>query len=388
MSRKERIAARAQSLVDAGRFAGIEWQVTQGGAPFDAGKVGMSDPAGGVAMPDVPIYRIYSMTKPIVSAAAMMLFEEGRLRLTDPVADYIPGCASPTVLETDGTLRPARTPMTLEHLFTHRAGLSYGFIPGCPVASIYRDVPFAKGTLESFTDLFSSFPIAFDPGTAYRYSHSTDFLGRVVEVASGQRLDAFLSERIFKPLGLTDTGFMVPEGERHRVMAMFGEPDINKTTDVPDGPQTLTPADVSTMYPVDDPNYVWGGHGLFSTANDYMKIAGFLASGRAGAEVLLSPAGTRALWRNRIPAHQMPLSVGADLMPGYGWGLAGRVMMDAGAFPGYTSDGEFGWAGAAATYFWVDPARDVTGVVMTQYLGAQVQLSDIMRDAVYQALEV
>ena len=387
MDRKERIAARAQEHVDAGRFAGIEWRVDQQDGTYCEGRAGMSDPLNGVPMPEVPIYRIYSMTKPIVSAMAMMLFDEGRLRLSDPVSTFIPAFERMDVLEPSGVLRPATTPMLVEHLMTHRAGLSYGFIPACPVAAAYRQLRFGHGSLEQFADQLAALPIAFDPGSAFRYSHATDILARVVEVACGERLDKVLKRRIFEPLGLEDTGFMVKPSERGRVMAMFGDPKFDQVTMPANGSQTLTPADVSMGYPVDNPDYVWGGHGLYSTVADYMKVAKFLTSGRAGSQMLLSPAGTRALWRNRIPQSQLPLSIGADVLAGYGWGLAGRVMLDAGRSWGYTSNGEFGWAGAASTYFWVDPQRDLTGVVMTQYLGASVKLADDMRNAVYQSLE-
>ena len=221
----------------------------------------------------------------------------------------IPGFADMQVLESGGGLRPARGPMLVEHLFTHRSGLSYGFIPGCPVAAFYRQIPFGLGSLEAFADRVSALPIAFDPGTQFRYSHSTDILGRVIEVACGQRLDVALRERIFEPLGLEDTGFFVPEGARERVMAMFGDPSFDQASLPNPAPHALTPADVSKGYPVDNPDYVWGGHGLFSTTPDYLKIADFLATGRAGDAVLLSPAGAKALWRNRIPPQQMPLAM-------------------------------------------------------------------------------
>ena len=389
MDRKAQITRRAEDLTGQGAFAGIEWRILKDGQLWHDGKVGMSDPIAGIPLADVPIYRIYSMTKPIVSAVGVMLLEEGLFRLGDRVGDYLPEFAKPKVIGSDGTGRAAGTDMLIEHLFTHRSGLSYGFLADCPVGPLYREGLF-DGTagLAGFSQRLARYPLAFDPGTTYRYSHATDILGRLLEVVSGQRLDALLKARVFEPLGLVDTGYLVPEASRPRVAAMFGEANLDLTQEVPDGPQELIPADVSGAYPMDDPDYVFGGHGLFSTVADYSRIARFLSDGLAGDGArLISAHGISALWRNRIPVQQMPLAIGPEAMPGYGWGLAGRVMLDAGQAMGYTVDGEFGWAGAASTYFWVDPVNALTGVVMSQYLGPQLRLGDIMRDAVYQALE-
>lgn len=387
--RRSRISKRAEVLTNAGNFSGIEWRVMHGGEVWHEGRTGMSDQIGQVPFADIPIYRIYSMTKPIVSAVGVMLMEEGAFRLGDRVAEYLPEFGDPEVLGADGTARPAETAMLVEHLFTHRAGLSYGFLADCPVGPLYRKELFGGGGgLEGFCQRLAAFPLAFEPGSEFRYSHATDVLGRLLEVVTGKRLDVLLNERVFEPLGLTDTGYLVPGDQRHRIAAMFGEANLDLTQEVNAGPQDLKPADVSRAYPADDADFVYGGHGLFSTAPDYCRVAQFLSDGLDGDGTrLISSHGLGALWRNRIPPSQLPLSIGPETMPGYGWGLAGRVMLDAGQAVGYTVDGEFGWAGAASTYFWVDPQNDLVGVVMSQYLGAQIRVGDIMRDAVYQAFE-
>jgi len=382
-SRLDRVAARAEAHVAAGAFGGIEWAVEKSGAPFCAGRAG--ELSG-----DVPIYRIYSMTKPVVSAVAVMLMEEGKLRLSDPVAAYLPDFAKMEVHGEDG-MRAARSLMVVEHLLTHQAGLSYGFLHGfCPVGKAMEgsDLFAAKYALAEICERIPDYGLAFDPGTSWNYSVATDVLGRIIELIEAKPLQVVLQERVFGPLGLTDTGFAVPEAEQHRVMPMFGESDLDRVFDFGSGAQTLTPVPkIEAGYPLNDPNYARGGVGLYSTLPDYMKIARFLSDGRAGGAVLISRKGTEMLWADRIPESQKPMQLGPVALLGYGWGLAGRFCTHPGFAMGMTSMGEIGWAGAASTYFWIDPVEDLVGVVMTQYLGSKIPLGDDMRNAVYQALE-
>ena len=385
-----RIQARAEAHVAAGAFSGVEWRIDLGDRVWSEGRAGQSDALEGTAMPDVPIYRIYSMTKPIVSAVAVMLFEEGKIRLSDPVADFLPDFASPDVLGDDGKTAPANKPILIEHLLTHRSGLSYGFLPDCPVGARYRDDTFfgRTGSLADFVSQIASHPLAFEPGRKWRYSVATDVMGRVLEVVEGKPLQDILAARVFAPLGLKDTGYMVPEGERHRIMTMFGQADLDRLLDYPDGPQELHPVTIKSGYPADDPGFARGGHGLFSTVPDYMAIARFLATGKsADGDPLLSRKGAQALWTNRLPEAQYPMMLGPLALLGYGWGLAGRVMAKPGEGLGLSSALECGWAGAASTYFWIDPVEDMIGVVMSQYLGSKIPLGDDIRNAAYQALE-
>ena len=350
----------------------------------------MADILTGREMADHPIYRIYSMTKPIVSAVAVMLMEEGKLRLGTPVAAILPEFSAMEVLEENGTRRKAATVMTLDHLLTHRSGLSYGFLDDCPVGQIYAA---EAGRLWEGAELgpvisrYAELPLAFDPGAEWRYSIATDVVGRILEVVEGKPLGQILGERVFEPLGLTDTGYVVPESERGRVMAMFGEANIDETLAARSGAQQLTPVEDIPGYPMDDPAFARGGHGLFSTLQDYVRIARFLADGKADdGTALVSRKGIEALWANRIPDGLYPMRLGPISLAGYGYGLGGRVMIKPGEFAGFSTVGECGWAGAASTYFWIDPAEDLIGVVMTQYLGSTIPLGDDMRNAVYQAL--
>lgn len=390
LGRIGRIAAVARRYVDMGAYASIEWLVMRDGREWLRGAAGMADPRSAAPLPEKPIYRLYSMTKPVVSAVALMLMEEGRLRLYDPVARFLPEFSATRIVGIDGGTRPSTRPILVEHLLTHRSGLSYGFLRDCPVAALYREAGLSAdaGPLGAFVERIAALPVAFEPGTQWRYSVSTDVIGRIVEVIEGKPLQQVVRERVIDPLGLADTGYMVRESERARVLPMYGNARIDDLLDFPEGPQRLTPADVEGAYPAGDPGFARGGHGLFSTVGDYAAIAAFLATGRNGdGEILLSRSMVRLMWTNRTPESQMPLAIGPLPLPGYGYGLGGRVMADAKRRMVPVSEGEFGWSGAAGTFYWTDPAEKLTGLVMTQYLGSKHPLADDMRVAVYQALE-
>lgn len=389
--REARVHARAQSFIDRQAFSGIQWRVDKGGDTWLEGRAGWSNALTQKPMADEPIYRIYSMTKPLISALALILLERGMLRLYDQVAAFLPDFARPEVIADDGSRRAAASPILIEHLLTHRAGLSYSFLPECPAGQLYAQANMfsAQHSLADMVALIAAQPLAFDPGSAWRYSVSTDVLARVIEVVSGETLAAILEREILRPLGLVDTAFSVPEAARGRLMDMFGIGDLEKIMEFDGQPQKLTPAqDVVVQYPADSDSFWRGGYGLFSTVSDYMKIAKFLASGKtATGERLLSRTAHKMMWTNRVPESQQPLRIGPAALPGYGFSLAGRVMLDTGRALSLTSVGERGWAGAASTYFWIDPAEDMIGVVMSQYLGSQIPLADDMRVAVYQALD-
>jgi len=390
MPKPDRARSVAERHCAEGRFASIEWRATRGGRKWLSGRAGMADPENGVKLPADPIYRIYSMTKPVVSSIALMLLEEGRLRLYDPVAEFIPAFAAAEILGADGNRTKSRRPMLVEHLLTHRAGLTYGFLPDCAVAPLYRRTDLGRKAppLADFVDTVASLPLAFEPGTQWRYSVATDVLARILEIVEGKPIRKIVARRVTRPLGLTDTAFFVPEKQRGRILPMFGNPSLDDLTNYPSGPQELIPADVSAVYPADNRDFGRGGYGLFSTVGEYMEIARFLATGKGpDGERLLSRKSVEMMWTNRIPATQLPLSIGPIRLPGYGFGLAGRVMIDPGAAFGLTSVGEFGWSGAASTYFFVDPREKTVAVVMSQYLGSKVPLADDMRNAILSMLE-
>ncbi len=391
MTRQNRLAAAAQQYIDRHQFAGIEWHVEAQGNELAKGRVGVANVTTGEDMPEKPIYRIYSMTKPIVSVMALILVEQGKLRLYDMLPQFNPAFRAMRVLLPNGQLQPAVRPIMVEDLLTHRAGFTYEFITGCHIAPGYDAISLSAdgaSTLDEMMEKLATQPLAFQPGSQFRYSVCTDVLAHVCEKATGRTMQSLLKEYIFEPLDMSDTDYYVPKDKQTRITPMYGVSDITKLSalNMPTK-QELTTADVEEMYPSTNPAYSSGGHGLFSTLDDYARFARMLLTGHGPAgEVILSRKMLEMMQTNRIPPEQLPLTIGMNALPGYGWGLGVRVMMDTGKAYALTGIGEFGWAGAASTYFWVDPGEQMIGVIMTQYLGSILPLSDDLRSAAYQML--
>ena len=387
----QQIGTVAEGYVAAGKYAGIEWHVEVDGETVAAGQAGEADPGNGMPIPDGAIYRIYSMTKPIISLLALMLIERGKLRLYDMLAQYDARFAQLKVLTHQGDIQMPQRPINVEDLITHRAGFTYEFIHGCHVAPYYRQaniIADGSRTLDEMMGALAQQPLAFQPGSNWRYGVNTDVLAHVCQRAADRPLDELLDEFIFAPLGMTDTAFGVAPEKLNRLMPMFGMGDLSGLPPLDIRPQVLEPMDADEMYPHDQPQtFQRGGHGLFSTTADYAAFARMLIDGKSpdGAP-LISRKMHEMLRANRLPAEQVPLKIGPNMIPGYGWGLLGRVMLGPGAAMTLSGDGEFGWAGAASTHFWVDSTERMSGVIMTQYLGATLPLADDMRTAAYQAL--
>jgi len=385
--RKRGIRRVAKGYIDAGHFASIEWLIKQHGKVIDAGVALPGE--GSSSLPDQPIYRIYSMTKPIVAAAGVILMERFRLHLFTPLGSILPEFQDMEVLSADGSTERA-APITIEHLFTHRAGFSYNFMPDCPVGALYLSdglVNDGDCTLETFASRASQFPLAFQPGERWHYSIGHDILARVLEVVSGQALGALLQNEIFDPLGMNDTQFFVPEPERHRLMPMYGR-SLDEILKAPEANVPLKTFDVDDAYPYDKPGvFARGGHGLFSTADDYIRFAQFTVNGKTpmGAP-LISRKMVDFMWYNRLSDEQLPYWLGPFPSPGYGFNLLGRVMLNPGQAISLTSEEEGGWGGAAATYYWADRKEDFVGVVMAQNLGSLSPMRTDMMAAAYQAL--
>ena len=379
-ARLERIGPAMQAYVDRGIYAGISTIVARRGVVVHAGQYGLRDREAGLPMTEDTIFRFYSMTKPIVCTALMTLLEEGRFRLVDPVARYIPALAGVKVLQADGSLAVPGRPMMVRDLMTHTSGLSYHFLEDSPVGRMYADgklldpaVPLA----EAIDDL-ARYPLAFDPGTRWHYSIGIDVAARVIEVISGQSLADFLHERLLAPLGMVDTAFEVPAGKRDRLMAVYGRPDLV-------GPdETLMKSfgrwmggfneriDVSRSHPVDAPaTFQRGGYGLFGTARDYFRFAQMLANGGELDGVRILGRKTLALMHaNHLPPALLPIALDALPLPGYGFGLGSRVALDVAQTGAPGSVGEYGWSGAAKTHYWVDPVEQVVGLFMTQSMSS------------------
>ena len=386
-----RIKKIAQNYVDSGDYSSIEWLIYHRGSILDSDKVGYACFDRKTSLPDTPIYRIYSMTKPIVSAMALILMEQGRLHLYDPIAKFIPGFKQTNILDSNGNQTPANSSITVDHLLTHRSGLSYGFLPGCPVGKLYQDHNLAEDgnrSLTEYIDILSTLPIAFEPGSRWHYSCSTDVLARIIEITLDESLDKILQQYLFEPLGMHETGFYVADENMRRLMPMYGK-SLDQILDDPFSTPPLKQRDCDSAYPaLKDAMTTRGGHGLFSTAKDYLEFAvmtrlGMTQSGRT----LISRKMLEFAWHNRLPATLIPIAVGPLPSPGYGWNLLGRVMVNPGDAIHLTGVGEGGWAGAAGTYYWVDRTEDFAGIVMTQNLGNVSPMRNNIQSAAYQAIE-
>ena len=389
--RISRIEQVAQHYIDAAAFSSIEWLIYQRGSILDAGNVGYACHEEKMPVPDTPIYRIYSMTKPIVSAMGLILIEQGRLHLFDPIGKFIPGFKRPDILNTHGIRAPAHGPITVEHLFTHRSGLSYGFMPGCPVGELYRKHNLAEDgsrSLAEYVDILSTLPIAFEPGSRWHYSCSTDVLARIIEIVMNESLDHVLQHYLFEPLGMHETGFFVANDNMSRLMPMHGQ-SLDEILGDPFSTPPLKRRDCEAAYPSHPATATArGGHGLFSTAKDYLEFALMTRDGRSrSGRTLISRKMLEFAWHNRLPTNLIPIAVGPFPSPGYGWNLLGRVMVNPGDAIHLTGNGEGGWAGAAGTYYWIDRSEDFIGIVMTQNLGIVSPMRNDIQSAAYQAIE-
>lgn len=373
-SRLERIDRHFTRYVDDGRLAGWLLAVTRAGQVVHVAAAGSRDREAGLPIEHDTIFRIYSMTKPITSVAAMMLVEEGALALKDPVADFIPAFGSTRVFRSGSSLSPATEamtePMRIWHLLTHTAGLTYGFHRGHPVDAMYRAAGFDFGTakgldLAACCEAWAGLPLVFQPGREWNYSVATDVVGRVVELVSGQSLDRFLAERIFEPLGMTDTGFWVTESERPRLAALYvPEPGTARALRYdPLGDLAHRPPDAWS-----------GGGGLVSTAADYHRFTQMLlGGGEFGGARLLSPRTVVFMTRNHLPGDVDLEAIGRPLFAettydGVGFGLGMSVVLDPAKRKVLSNAGSYGWGGAASTAFWIDPAEAITALFFTQLL--------------------
>ncbi len=372
-ARLGRIDTHFRRYVDDGRLAGWTIAVARRGRVVHLAHHGLADVEAGRPVADDTIWRIYSMTKPITSVAAMMLYERGALELTDPVSRFIPAFADMRVYRggpaADPATVPASEPMRVWHLLSHTAGLTYGFHHAHPVDEMYRAKGFEFGApagmdLAGACEVFGRFPLVFEPGREWNYSVATDVLGRVVEVASGQSLDAFFAGEILGPLGMTDTAFSVGDADLDRLAALY----------VRNPAGGLKRYDTMGAAATKAPTYLSGGGGLVSTASDYHRFTQMLArGGELDGARLLSPRTVAYMTRNHLPggadldAIGRPISAESSFA-GVGFGLGFSVVLDPAAGKAVTSPGEYAWGGLASTAFWVDPVEETTAMFFTQLL--------------------
>lgn len=390
--RLERIGPMLRGEVEKGKFPGAVALVARKGRIAYFESFGLRDKATGARMTNDTIFRIYSMTKPLVSVAAMTLMEEGRLVLTDPVSKFLPPLArlQVSVPKTDPifgrvtyTMVPAEREMTVQDLLRHTSGLAYGEITAnVPVkeayakAGVYQPtgLPYdARGvTPAEQVDGMAQAPLAHQPGTVWEYSLSTDVLGRVVEAASGVTLDRFLEERLFGPVKMVDSGFFVPKDK----LARLAQP-------LPDWPVRVI--DVTAP-----PKNASGGAGAVSTAADYLRFTQMLLNGgQLDGVRVLSRSTVSLMTSDHLARINVPTTPGELLLgtPGYTFGLGFAVRQGAGVAGTPGSAGEYMWAGFGGTYFWVDPEEELIGILMTQAPAPErVYFRKLFKQLVYQAI--
>ncbi|MFI9388137.1 serine hydrolase domain-containing protein [Kutzneria sp. NPDC052558] len=388
--RLARIDRRFDRYVDEGRLPGYLAVVTRRGEVVHVGLGGQRDlEAAAPVTPDTR-WRIYSMTKPVTSVAAMILFERGEFELTDPISRWLPEFAAPRVYvkgaaTAPGTV-PAVEPIRVWHLLTHTAGLTYGFHHAHAVDEIYRrngyEWGFPKGVdLAGTVEAYASMPLVHQPGAEWNYSVATDVLGRLVEVVSGQTLDAFLAEHVFGPLGMADTGFWTDSPE----LAALYSPEP--------GTGRLLRNDVMGAAASKPPAVLSGGGGLVSTAGDYHRFTQMLLRrGELDGVRLLAPRTVDLMASNHLPGNADLEAFGRPLFSetsyqGVGFGLGFSVEMNPVAGKSLAAVGEFAWGGAASTAFWVDPANELTAMFFTQLLPSSTYpLRPQFRTLTYQSL--
>jgi CubicO group peptidase (beta-lactamase class C family) len=393
VKRLARIKPHFARYVDDGRLAGWHMVVTRCGQVAYSETYGVRDLPTGAPVETDTLWRIYSMTKAVTSVAAMMLFEEGAFELTDPISRWLPAFAEPRVY-VKGSVQapvtvPATEPIRVWHLLTHTSGLTYGFLEESVVDGLYRAAGFGLDSergldLAGAADAWARLPLLFQPGTKWGYGVSTDVLGRLIEVISGQTLEEFFAERILCPLKMDDTRWWVDEPDTARTATLYTA-----------HPQTglAVPMPALGAQAFQRPSMFAGGHGLVSTAADYHRFTQMLLrEGELDGERLLGPHTVRYMIRNHLPG-------GTDLqtfssggfaetsMEGIGFGLGFAVIENPVPSKVLSSAGQYYWGGLASTVFWVDPVEQLTAMLFTQLVpSSRWPLRPQFRQLVYQAI--
>ena len=383
--RLQHINRAIQADIDAGRIPGAVLLVSHHDRVVHEAALGRQDPAAGTPMSIDTIFRIYSMTKPIVSVAVMMLVEEGRLLISQPVSAYLPELGQPGVgvQGADREGRPvletvaAHREMTVQDLLRHTSGLTYGIFGESMVKSAYGEAGVERQgvTNGELVRRLAKVPLAYQPGTVWEYSRSTDVLGALVERISGMALDDFLQQRILGPLGMKDSGFWVPAEQQHRIAEAFAvDPDSG--------------VDVKLLDVRRKPAFLSGGGGMVSTARDYLRFARMLANhGTLDGTRILSRKTVQYMTSDHLgdlPGARMT----PDFLPGpgYGFGLGFAVRIADGdaIVPG--SLGDYNWSGLAGTYFWIDPTENLVAIWLMQAPEQRAHYRQLFRNLLYAAL--
>jgi CubicO group peptidase (beta-lactamase class C family) len=359
--------AAMRRYVDADILAGVSSAVLVGRDLVDVNCVGWADKEARTPLRVDHIFRVFSNTKLITSCAALLLFEEGRFQLDDPIERFIPQLANRRVLRPRASslseTEPAKRSITIRHLLSHRAGLSYGFLdPEATISKAYneRKVLNPATTLAEMTDVLADLPLAYHPGTSWEYSVATDVTARLVEILSGQGFDQFIQSRILDPLGMVDTGFVVPEKNRGRLAAYYAgadlmdpmKPGLSRTDDAPYPGAYLRPVPRLS-----------GGGGLVSTLPDMVAL---IRSLLPGGPTLLKPDTIASMMTNQLPEGMWMRFPVVGEIRGRGFSLAGGLILEPSPFDHNSATGELFWGGVAGTQWWISPKADVAGLMMIQ----------------------
>jgi len=381
--RIKRIDHLLQTYVSQKRLPGAVYAISRKGQPAVIGNIGPYDRD--------TLFRMYSMTKPITAVAVLMLYEEGRFLLTDPVSRYLPEFAHPMVLGADGSQNPARNPITIDELLTHTAGLTYGDASAGGVRALYAQADlWSSHSLAAFSEKVAALPLVFEPGTRWQYSVAFDVLGRLVEVVSGQPFDRFMHDRILAPLDMRDTGFRVTDAQLDRFVDLYRRDG--------DGMTLSKRADDREFR---DPQLVpYGGGGLVSTARDYLRFCQMLLNGgrlgdvrllsRKTVDLMMSDHLGKGFTEPRLNEDWVSRTENrtGDLHLGFGFGFGGYVITDVAENNVPGSTGTYAWGGAASTYFFIDRREQLIGLFLTQLTPSDsYPLRAQFRGLVYQAID-
>jgi CubicO group peptidase (beta-lactamase class C family) len=373
------VDAAMEDFIEAGTIPGGVVMIARHGKVVHFKAYGKMDLENDQRMTTDTIMRFYSMTKAITTTAAMMLVEEKRLAIDDPVSKYLPELNTVTVVDGD-EIRPATHVMTIADLMRHTAGYSYGDSGVGPHDSVYRDLDLLNTTetLEAMQAKLARLPLAFEPGTDWQYGISIDVLGRVVEVASGQTLEEFFTQRIFEPLDMLDTAFYVPAEKVDRFAANY-RPDGEGKLSVIDAPST-------SRYRI-RPAFFGGGGGLVSTARDYMRFLLMIAGdGELNGVRLLKPETVQRMISDQLPEDIGWIKFGKDVREGVGFGFGFNVRVADSEWDPQGRVGEYGWGGAASTHYWVSPTDDLAVITLEQIMPYSAMTELKLKGLIYDAI--
>jgi CubicO group peptidase (beta-lactamase class C family) len=380
----ERLARMNKAIhayVDAGRTPGVVTLIARHGKVVHVDAYGKADLASGRPTRADDVFRMYSMTKPITSVALLMLYEEGKFQLTDPLSKFFPAFADVKVLNgmtpTGGMLLDSpRRPITIQDVFRHSAGFTYGFFGGSPVDKMYQEANVLGTDLDGLMTKLAKLPLLYQPGEQWVYSVAHDVQAALVEKLSGQKFDDYVRQRIFTPLGMADSMFKIPADKKARVPSLYS---IGR-----DGKLAV---DTNPLGGANYGDQVLGGYSISTTAADYALFAQMLLNkGQLNGARLLSPKTVELMATNHLPPAALASGAASFLGPGVGYGLGVSVLMNPAQKGIVGSVGEFGWSGAASTHVLIDPKEDLVAIYCTQLMGGDFALRAEFATLLYQSI--